>query len=383
MPSAKRRSTPTPIRQPRRHRDADIGGLDQRPEMGTEWVPDSAPTAAANPTKVCEKPNNGGNSTRGTPIGIRVSRSIGSVNGSAGRGWPSARSLWPRVLAWLKTPVICGMCATKSVSLVTNRLATTRRKQGEAICVGTVDRKGSECNQLAALASGGASAEVAPARLSAMTSRAARGLAVCGLAATIAIALPTGAHAASLTLLSPQKPERTITMEPEATGGLVGRLQLAVSNRTRSAGPIVARYFPAGDLHGTATGQVSLRRPDVRVSAGGLVSVELIASLPKGSSPADLNGIVELSLKTRPQTGVGALDLEITGASPTFAAITIFPATLTLHTVGWLGPFSTPGRVSTRVQVTGPASQSCSPDAGRSLGRCSSDRATDTTCVAV
>jgi hypothetical protein len=77
-----------------------------------------------------------------------------------------------------------------------------------------------------------------------------------------------------------------------------------------------------------------------------------VASLPPKSSPADLDGILQLELKGK--TPPGPLDIAIEGKAPASSGVVIVPASLSIHSTNWLGPFSHASETQTGIQLRGP-----------------------------
>jgi hypothetical protein len=164
--------------------------------------------------------------------------------------------------------------------------------------------------------------------------------------------LPGAASADPLAVVSGQRTQ-TVTLAEGPNGSLGGNLKLVARNETNSSARVVVHYYPSGDGSATAPDAFvlsPLRAPLAAPHA--LVDLTFVASLPPKSTPADLDGILQLELKGT--TPPAPLDITIEGKAPVSSGVAIVPASLSIDSTNWFGPFSRASKTRTRIQLRGP-----------------------------
>jgi hypothetical protein len=164
--------------------------------------------------------------------------------------------------------------------------------------------------------------------------------------------LPGPAVGDPLTVVNGQR-TKMVTLAEGSNGSLGGSLKLVARNETDSSALVVAHYYPSGDGSTTTPDAFVLSAPKAPVAAPhALVDLTFVASLPTKSSPADLDGILQLELKGA--TPPAPLDITIEGKAPASSGVAIVPASLSIHSTNWLGPFSHANETRTGIQLRGP-----------------------------
>lgn len=160
----------------------------------------------------------------------------------------------------------------------------------------------------------------------------------------------------SVTVLGSNPGESTVTVHEQEGRGLLGRLALAVRSGVKGSAKLRVAYYPTGSVAPADAGSVAFAGGSAPTldKKGRVESVELVFTLPPGSTPADLKGTVILRAKAEGGKSAPGAQVEVTGTAPSLAGIAVRPEKLNIKIVDEQGPVGDETSAYANVQLAGP-----------------------------